>query len=186
VSKPKAARDRLFKAGRPNIRSLVLEEDDGVGGDMRFIWGAYRMGSFPDLSEMSQSDLTDHFLEYISSYYAAWIVEDTNYHYPDGYGPVGLIVANFNGWDMEPVFIPFKWITRKNVLKMVVAFFQMARYEKGIGVLSVNSNIDQFDFFKKISKRYNVIHYVGKVPRGDNGLDKYMFYGRGKDFYRAA
>jgi hypothetical protein len=188
MSKPKAARDRLFKMGRPNIRPLVLEEADGIGADMGIIWGAYRMGSFPDLpKDMSQSELTDYFLEYVSGFYSAWIVEDGNYHYnPDGYGAVGLIVANFNGWDMEPVFVRFKWATKKNVLKMVIAFFQMARYEKGIGVLSVNSNVDQLDFFKKISKRYNVIHYVGKVPRGNNGLDKYMFYGRGKDFYRAA
>ena len=184
MSKPKKARDRLFKFGRPNIRPLVLEEEDGIGGDMRFIWAAYRMGSFSDLPEMDQSDFTDYFLEYISGYYAAWVVEDTNYHYPDNYGAVGLIVANFNGWDMEPIFIPFKWVSSKNVLKMIVAFFQMARYEKGIGVLSVNSNVKELDFFKKISKRYNVIHYVGKVPRGNQGEDKYMFYGRGKDFFQ--
>ena len=186
MSKPKKARDRLFKYGRPNIRPLVLEEDGGIGGDMRYMWAAYRKGSFPELPEMEQAELADYFVEYISQHYFAWIVEDKNYHFPDNYGPIGLIVAQFNGWDMEPVFIPFKWVTSKNVLKMIVGFFQMARYEKGIGILNMNSDESRLNFFRKVSKRYNVFHYVGKVPRGNHGSDKYMFYGRGKDFYKTA
>jgi hypothetical protein len=183
MSKPKAARDRLFRYGRPNIRELVLREGDGIGGDMRYIWGAYRKGSFPDIGEMDQSEFTDYFIDYLDQFYSAWIVEDKNYHYPDNYGPVGLIVADFNGWEMEPVFIPFEWITKKNVLKMVVAFFQMARYERGIGILSLSSGEESVNFFMKTAKRYNVIYYVGKIPRANRGDNRYMFYGRGKDFF---
>ena len=186
MSKPKAARDRLFKSGRPNIRPLVIEEEGGVGADMKYLWGAYRKGSFPEMGDLTQEEFTREILEYLSSFYAAWIVEDTNYHFPSGYGPIGIILSKFNGWEMEPVFIQFKWITMRNVLKMVVAFFQMARYEKGIGILSINSGEKSFNFFNKISKRYGVLYYVGKIPRGNMGDNKYMFYGRGKDFFRAA
>jgi hypothetical protein len=186
MSKPKAARDRLFKYGRPNIRPLVLQEDGGIGGDMRYLWGAYRKGSFPELGELDQAEFTEHFIDYLSEFYTAWIVEDKNYHFPEKYGPIGLIVAQFNGWDMEPVFMPFKWITPKNTLKMIVGFFQMARYQKGIGILNINSDECRLGFLKKVSKRYNVFYYVGKIPRGNMGDDKYMFYGRGKDFYKTA
>lgn len=183
MSKPKAARDRLFRYGRPNIRPLVLKEEDGVGGDMRYLWGAYHEGSFPDLKEMDQSEFTDYFIEYISQFYAAWVVEDKNHHYRDGYGPIGIITATFNGWELQPVFIPFKWISNRNMLKMVVAFFQMARYEQGIGILSLSSGESGVNFLMKTAKRYNVIYYVGKIPRGNHGDNRYMFYGRGKDFF---
>jgi hypothetical protein len=186
MSKPKAARDRLFKYGRPNIRPLVLQEEDGIGGDMRYLWGAYRKGSFPELTDMNQAEFVSHFIEYLNQFYAVWIVEDKNYHFPEGKGPVGLIVAQFDEWEMEPTFIPFKWITKRNVLKMVVAFFQMARYEKGIGILSLNSGEAGVDFLMKTAKRYNVIYYVGKIPRGNMGDTRYMFYGRGKDFFLRA
>ena len=183
MSKPKAARDRLFRYGRPNIRPLVLKEEDGVGGDMRYLWGAYHEGSFPDLKEMDQSEFTDYFFEYISQFYAAWVVEDKNHHYRDGYGPIGIITATFNGWELQPVFIPFKWISNRNMLKMVVAFFQMARYQQGIGILSLSSGESGVNFLMKTAKRYNVIYYVGKIPRGNHGDNRYMFYGRGKDFF---
>ncbi len=135
---------------------------------------------------MDQAEFTDYFIEYVRQYYFAWIVEDKNYNFPDNYGPVGIIVARFNGWDMDPVFIPFQWITPKNTLKMIVGFFQMARYEKGIGILNMSSDECRLGFLKKVSKRYNVFYYVGKIPRGNRGDDKYMFYGRGKDFYKTA
>ena len=169
MSKPQAARERLFRYGRPTIRPLEIQEDGGIGGDMRYLWAAYRKGSFPGMGEMDQEDFTNHIIEYIGQFYAAWVVEDKNYHFPGGYGPVGLIVATFNGWEM-----------------MVVAFFQMARYEKGIGILSLSSGEKGANFLMKTAKRYNVIYYVGKIPRGIQGDNKYMFYGRGKDFFSVA
>ncbi len=178
TSKPKAARDRLFKHGRPDIQPLDIDDDGLVGKDMAVLWAAQGAFNF----EGDQSEFTRLFLDYLQGFYAAWIVRDKNYNYPDGYGATGLIVAAFNGWSLTPEFIAFPWATDRNRLKAVVAFMQMARYEKGIGLLNLSTTDPQF--FQHIRKRYGVMYYVGKVPRGSNGTDAFLFYGRGKDFYQ--
>lgn len=184
MSKPKAARDRLFKYGRPNIRPLDIMEEDGIGKDMAILWAAYRKGSMPDFGELTQEQFTEKILDLLSDQYAVWISEDKNYHYPNGYGPVGLIAAHFNGWIMEPHFMPFTWATKRNKLKTNVAFMQMARYEKGVGILTVNSKEKNMNFFKHLSKKYGVLYYVGKIPKGNFGEDNYLFYGRGGSFFK--
>ena len=181
MSKPKESRDRLFKYGRPNIRQLDILEDGVICKDMAVIWGAYRKGSF-GMTELSQEEFTERFIEHISKYYAVWIVEDKNYRFPNGYGAIGLIFAKFNGWSMEPEFFPFSWATDRNKLKMVVSFMMMARYEKGIGTL--NFTTTEEEFYQHLRKKYGVMYYVGKVPRGAMGKDAYLFYGRGKDFFK--
>lgn len=185
MSKPKAARDRLFKYGRPNIRPLDIIEDGGIGKDMAILWAAYRKGSMPDWGELTQEQFTDKVLELISEQYSVWIAEDKNYHYPNGYGPVGLIAAHFNGWIMEPHFMPFSWATKRNRLKVNVAFMQMARYEKGIGIITVNSKEENKDFFFHLWKKYRVIYYVGFIKKGNFGEDNYLFYGRGGSFFKS-
>ena len=184
MSKPKDARDRLFRYGRPNIRPIVLKEDDGIGGDMRYLWAAYRKGSFSQLGDVSQEEFTQDILTILTPYEWVWMIEDKNHLYPDGYGPVGIMVARFNGWEMEPHFMSFPWATPRNKVKSVVAFMQMARYEKGVGVLNVYSGDEDKDFFKHLGKRYGVMYYVGKIPRGGYGDDKYVFYGRGGSFFK--
>jgi len=178
TSKPKAARDRLFRHGRPNIRPLDINDNGLVGKDMAILWAAREAFT---LEESDQEEFTRVFLDYLGQFYAVWIVDDKNYHYPDGFGATGLIVSTFNGWSLTPKFIAFPWATDKNRLKAVVAFMQMARYEKGIGMLNLSTTAP--GFFQHIRKRYGVMYYVGKVPRGERGTDAYLFYGRGKDFY---
>jgi len=177
MSRYSDARTRLFKYGRPNIRPIELL-DDGVT-DMGVCWAAYVKGLLP---ELSQEEFTNKFIERISKYYAVWVVDDKNHGYSSGYGAVGLIFANFNGWSMEPLFSPFPWATDRNKLKMAVSFMMMARYEKGIGTLNFTTTNETF--FQHLRKRYGVVYYVGKVPRGSMGEDSYLFYGRGKDFFR--
>ena len=186
MSRPKEARDRLFKYGRPNIRPLDILEEGGIGKDMAVLWGAYRKGGFEQLGEVSQEDFTQDILKILSPYEWVWIIEDKNYNYPKGYGPVGLMVARFNGWEMEPHFQPFPWATPKNKVKSVVSFMQMARYEKGVGVLNVFTGCEDKSFFDYLSKKYKVMYYVGKIHKGGYGDDKYLFYGRGGSFYKGA
>ena len=183
MSKPKTARDRLFRNGKPEIRPLA-EKDLGV------LWAAYKLGGLDKragldiLGDMEQEEFTGKILEILAQNYAAWIIEDINYKFASKHGPVGLVVAKFNGWTMEPHYLPFPWSTPRNRLKAVVGFMMKARYEKGIGVLDVFSQDNDVDFFKHVSKQYGVIYYVGKVPRGDYGHNKYYFYGRGGSYFK--
>lgn len=183
MSKPKQARDRLFKQGRPDVRPL----DDK---DLAVLWAAYRLGDLDKrlgleaLGELTQEQFTDRILQIIGQNYAAWMIEDRNVKYSSGYGPVGLMVAKFNGWEMEPHYLPFPWSTPRNRMKAVVAFMMKARYEKGVGVLSVRSREEDLKFFRHLQKTYGVMYYVGKVPRGDYGADRYDFYGRGGSYFK--
>lgn len=183
MSKPKAARDRLFKYGKPDIRPI--EERD-----LAVLWAAYRMGGLDErmgleaLGDLDQEAFTERMLEIIGQNYSAWISEDKNHKFGDGHGPVGLIVAKFNGWEMEPHYLPFPWSTPKNRIKTVVAFMMKARYEKGVGVLNIRSREEDKDFYRHIQKQYGVMYYVGKVPRGDYGADRYDFYGRGGSYFK--
>lgn len=183
--KPKDARARLFRDSRPNIRPVNLVKDDGtMGSDMGVLWAAYRKGSFEYAKDMSQEEFTEYTIDYFSRFDYAWIAEDRNYQFPSGYGPVGLFVAKFNGWAMEPHFSPFAWATARNKMRVIVAYLQMTRYEKDVGVVNVYTNEKDFRFFRHLGKKYGVIYYIGKFPRGDFGEDRYMFYGRGGSYFK--
>ena len=178
MSKPKQARDRLFKHGRPNIRPLEKE-------DLAILWAAYRKGAFENLiGDLDQVSFTDKMISIISKYHWSWVIEDKNPSFSTKEGPVGIMVAKFNGWEMEPHFLPFPWATPRNRIKAIVGFAMMARYEKGIGILNIFSQEKDRDFFKHLGKRYGVMYFVGKVPRGNNGKDRYVFYGRGGSYFK--
>lgn len=183
MSKPKEARERLFRHGKPDIRPMQES-------DLAVLWAAYKLSDKDDpnsmkmLGEMDQHEFTDEMLTYIAGKYAAWMVEDTNTQYGDGYGPVGMVVASFNGWEMEPHLFPFPWATAKNRMKTVVGFMMKARYEKGVGVLNLYAREHDMEFFSKIGKKYGVMYYVGKVPKGLYGDNKYYFYGRGGSYFK--
>lgn len=183
--KPKDARERLFKHSKPHIRPIsILREDGNFGNDMGVLWAAYLKGSFKDLGELNQEDFTEKAIEFLKRFDFAWMCEDKNAKFSNGVGPVGLIVGRFNGWSLEPHWTPFSWATARNRLRTAVSFFQMARYEKGVGVLNVYSNEENLGFFNRLKKNYGVIYYIGKFPRGDYGEDRYIFYARGKDFFK--
>jgi len=161
-----------------------MTEDGNYGRDMAVLWAAYQKGSFPEASDLSQVEFTEKALDYLSRFHFAWIVEDRNDKFPTGYGPVGLIVGKFDGWALEPHWMPFRWASARNRLRTAVAFFQMARYEKGVGVLNIYCGEKDTGFFHNLKKRYGVVYYIGKFPRGDFGEDRYIFYARGKDFFK--
>jgi len=177
MSKPKLARDRLFKHGKPNIRPFEKE-------DLGILWAAYKKGAMGYLGDLTQDEFTESVLSILSRHHWAWVIEDKNHHFSDKTGPIGLMVAKFNGWEMEPHYLPFPWATPRNSVKAVVGFMMMARYEKGVGILNVFSRENDKDFFRHLGKRYGVMYFVGKIPRGDYGEDRYVFYGRGGSYFK--
>ena len=152
---------------------------------MGVLWAAYKRGALDYIGkDLSQSEFTEIIYEIISRNQGAWIIEDKNNQYKEKYGPVGLVVAKFDGWAMEPHFLPFPWATPRSRLKSAVSFLMKVRYEKEIGVLNIYSRENDREFFDHLRKQYGVTYYVGKIPRGDYGHDKYQYYGRGGRFFK--
>ena len=176
--KPKERRDRLFKTSRPNIREMSLIDEQGYTKDMGILWGAYKQGSF-DLPEVTQEEFATNMLNETTPYSKKWLIEDKNSQFGGGYGPVGMVCAFYNGWELEPHLEVFSWATKRNILRVAVSFFQMMRYDKEVGIVNVHSLKDTTGFFNHVEK-YGVLKFAAKIPDGDKRGDKYVYYIRGR------
>lgn len=176
---PKEHRDLLFKTGRPYIRPIELIRDDAVGKDMGVLWGAYKRDSFEDMPELAQAEFADFMLDLAANYTMGWIIEDKNSQFKDGFGPIGMVMAVYNGWELEPHFEPFSWASPRNILRATVSFFQMMRYDKSIGIVNVYSLNRDKRFFKHVT-HYGVLRYLGCIPHGDVRGDRHIFFVRGR------
>jgi len=176
--KPKERRDRLFKTSRPNIREMELVNQQRYTKDMSILWGAYKRGSF-DLPDISQEDFAEVMIGATGPYQKKWMIEDSNSKFSDGYGPIGMVCAAYDGWELTPSLEMFSWASPRNALRAAVSFFQMMRYDKGVGIVSINSLKDEKNFYNHVS-RYGVLKYIAKIPNGDERGDRYMYYIRGR------
>lgn len=176
--KPKEYRDRLFRTGKPNIREAELWNGENYGKDMAVLWATYKKGMFGDL-DISQEDFSEYILDEAAQYPKRWVIEDKNSNFKDGYGPVGLLMAVYNGWEMEPHIEHFPWATTKNKLRSVVSFLQMMRYDKDVGIVNVYAVGKEKRFFKHITK-YGVLNYAARIPHGDEKGDRHIFWVRGR------
>ena len=173
--KPKERRDRLFKTSRPNIREMSLVDQQGYTKDMAVLWGAYQQ---KEDNPISQQDFAYQVESQLGSYDRKWVIEDNN-TFCSGYGPVGIVYAKYNGWELEPYFEPFAWASKRNILRSAVSFLQMMRYDKEVGIVNVYSLKDDKSFFNHVSK-YGVLKYATKIPDGVEDGDKYIYYIRGR------
>lgn len=176
--KPKERRDRLFKSSRPNIREMSLVDQQGYTQDMSILWGAYKQGSFK-IPEVSQEEFADYMMSEVNPYQKKWLIEDANTKYESGYGPVAMVCAAYNGWELEPHLEVFDWATKRNILRLAVSFFQMMRYDKSVGIVNVYSLKKTKNLFNHIAK-YGVLKYAAKIPDGDERGDRYIYYIRGR------
>lgn len=174
--KPKDRRDRLFKTSRPNIREMSLVDENGYTKDMGILWGAYKLDSSGDLS---QEEFADFIMNNVEPYSKKWLIEDKNAQFGSGYGPVGMMCANYDGWEISPTFEKFEWATSRNILRSVVSFLQMMRYDKDVGIVVVDTLFENKGFFNHVTK-YGVLKYASKIPSGREDGDKYTFYIKGR------
>lgn len=176
--KPKERRDRLFKTSRPYIRPIEVVNGHGIGKDMGVLWAAYERDSF-DMPEVSKEDFAEYMTEVAATYQKRWMIEDNNANFADGKGPIGMMMAVYNGWELEPHFEAFSWATPRNILRAVVGFLQMMRYDKDIGIVNVHSLKQDKKFYKHVTQ-YGVLRYLDMIPDGDIRGDRYFFYVRGR------
>ncbi len=167
----KQARKRLFRHCKPNFRTAQPE-------DMRWFWAAYRLG--PNVDEaVTQEAFEDSVYEELSGFTSVQIVEDTNGRFESGFGPVGMFVANSDGWNLEPHVEFFPWATARNKVKSVVGFLTKERFSGHCGCIRIRVDEKHKELFRRL-KAYVPIRTLGKIPCGRPDGPEHVFYVRGK------
>lgn len=170
----KAKRDLLFKRSRPLVRRF-----DPVG-DMWVLWGAYDLESFPNLPNgLVRGDFEQMVIRVLMTRSACLVVEDNCHYFKSGWGPVCFVVVDNYGWRVEPHVDFFRWATPRMILRCNVAFFQMARYSKELGVCEVRTTGKHVPLYRKVCE-YGLLHEVGRIPNGDRDGDCYLFSVKGQ------
>jgi len=159
----------LFKNERPQLRDFT-EDDLGI------LWAQHNAASEESLSA---EDFNITIREALSQYHGVMMVEDRNPAYPDGWGPVGFLGVNTDGWKSEPSLEYFKWATPRNILRSSVAIFRWFQVNRDIGVCLVHSD-DKTAILMRCMKKYGVLFPVGKVPYGLPAGHEYLFYVKGR------
>jgi hypothetical protein len=162
----KSKRERLFRKSRPLIRKY--EETDN-----KFLWAAYQKGSFQMPEGLSQVDFLTEMTKQFGSFDLLWIVEDEHKGFRSGRGQVCLVGLKTDGWTFQPSAAFFKWATPKNVLRALVAFFQMIRHQK-IGVCKVEVVEKEMKTLARL-KEYGVLFLRGRIPFGSPAGDLFVF-----------
>ena len=169
-------RRKLFKKSKPFIREFKPE-------DMWILWAAYKEKSFNQLPEellgMNKEEFYQFSTDRLKPYHSLMLVEDSCNKFKEKRGPVCLIVANTDGWKVEPHVEFFSWATKLNILRVNVRFFNWIRQNKEVGVCIVRSLKNTSNLFHHVRK-YGVLNFVGKIPGGDYRGDEWIFSIRGK------
>ncbi len=165
----KDRRDRLFKSGKPLVR--VFSPAD----DMWILWAAYDLGSFDKMPKgLTKKELTNLVMQFSKSKSSCLVIEDKGRYFKAKRGPVAFVTIDNFGWRVEPQVDFFKWTTPRMILRCAVAFFQMIRYRKDVGVCVVRSCLETANLFERVRK-YGLLQEVGKIPNGQPGGDEYIF-----------
>lgn len=158
----KEYRKRIFRKSRPFVRPFSE-------ADVAWLWVAYKHGSFKMQSGLNQQEFSEHVTPILGL--ENFIVEDDNPKFKDKRGPVAFVSVTHDGWRYEPSIVFFKWASKKNMLRVGVAFFHKTSLSS-IGVCVVRwSKSVLLDHLKK----YGVLFLRGKVPFGNKDGDEYIY-----------
>lgn len=173
-------RERLFKRSRPFVRPIDLQKDAWV------LWAAYDLGSFPKLAKGLTPEQFMAFLRaFVAGKSSVLLIDDdtsinpTKAAFKEKVGPVAMVSLDNYGWRVEPQFDFFFWATRRMRLRAAVAFFQMVRHAKEVGVCVVRSAEHDAAFCDHL-RNYDLLLPCGKIPGGLPDGDEALYYVRGK------
>jgi hypothetical protein len=157
----------LFKKSRPLVRKHIES-------DNKFLWAAYQKGSFDIQEGLSQEDFLVEMSKKFGSFDHLWMIEDDNKGFRSGRGQVCLVGLKTDGWAYQPTAAFFSWATPKNVLRSMVGFFQMIRYQKDVGVCRVEVLERDMKTLARL-KEYGVLFLRGRIPSGSPVGDLFVF-----------
>ncbi len=140
---------------------MDIGSEDEYGKDVGILWAAYKAGSFDYPKGLEQQDFVDLLFKNLSVYDSIWIADDKNRAYPSGRGPVALFGVKADEWVIRPEVSYFKWATKRNILRVIVTFFQMTRYSKDVGLCVFGSTPESRNLYNKM-KQYGIfVWHVG-------------------------
>lgn len=171
---PKELRDRLFKKGRPRFRKAELINKDGYGKDMGVLWAAYKAGSFEAPPGMTQELFAEWIIEHAKVFKDLLIGEDRSEAYKGDWGPVVVVGVNQEKLLVNAVGQAFKWATKRNILRLSVAFLHMITLSKKTGVCMVKTKSSDQKLADHM-KHYKLLFFIGKT-----GTDEYLYGVRGR------
>lgn len=174
---PKELRERLFRKSRPQARRLEILDGESYSKDLAILWAAYKAGSFPLAEGLSQEEFVDRIEQSMKRYQHSWLIDDDNRAFGSGRGPVALVGANTIGLIVEPNALFFKWATKRNMIRVSVAFLNMIRHSKKTGIVIVRTEKTRVALPNHL-KRYDMLYYVGKAADNEH---LYSLRGRGSD-----
>jgi hypothetical protein len=176
--KPREKRERLFKNGRPLIRTVQFIDGQDYARDIKILWVAHTKKKWYFLPEdITQEEFLERILE-LSERASFFIADDTNSSYNEGKGPVIVFWAFDDGWKVEPHIEIFPWATKRNILRVVVSFLHMMKYKK-IGVCVIYSLKNSLALCEKCVE-YGVLFKSGMIANGDPRGDEFIYSIRGK------
>lgn len=175
---PKEKRDRLFRKSRPHFRKAdLLNLDGSYGADMGILWAAYRAGSFQAPAEMDQASFGEWIIKQARRFTQLWIGDDQSKAFKNGKGPVGVVGTNHEGLLVTIEGQPLKWATKRNILRLAVAFLFMVKHSNKTGVCMVKGNEETQPLLDHL-KDYGLLYYIGKTAPKEY---LYSVRGRGSD-----
>ncbi len=172
--KSRILRERLFRRSRPFVRPVDLEKDAWV------LWAAYDLGSFPSLEKGLKPEQFMNFVRaFINGKSSVAMIEDDHKYFREKRGPVAMVSIDNYGWRVEPQFDFFFWANPRLRLKAAVAFFQMVRHSKDVGVCLMRVAEKDAAFCEHL-RNYDMLLPCGKIPDGRPDADEALFYVRGR------
>jgi hypothetical protein len=143
------------------------------------LWAAYKNGSLPIQEGLGQKDFLIEVARKYGAFDLLWVIEDDNKNFKSGRGQIGLVGIKTDGWSYSPSAVFFKWATPRNVLRSLVGFFQMIRYQKSVGVCRVEVSEKDMKMLHRLQK-YGVLFLRGRIPFGSPDGDVFIFSIDGK------
>ena len=139
---------------------MDIGDESAYGKDMKILWAAYKAGSFEIKEGLSQDQFADLIIGYLSAFDSVFIVEDKNGSF-DGRGPVAAVLVVTDGGVIRPSVEFFKWASKRNRLRSVVAFLQWVRYSKDVGVCVFGSTVSSKNLFDRMREYGILVWHIG-------------------------
>lgn len=141
---------------------------------MPVLWAAYRAGSFNAPQEMTQEAFAEWVIAHAREFKDLLVGEDKSKAFQGGMGPVVVVGVNQHNLLVEVVGQGFKWATKRNILRLSVAFLHMITLSKKTGVCMVKTDGGSQKLADHM-KDYKLLFYIGKT-----GQDEYLYGVRGR------
>lgn len=168
-------RERLLKRGEPFVRPLDLAKDAWV------LWAAYDLKSFPSLPRgLKTEQLFELVGAWAKRHSQVLLIEANHKFYREKRGPIAMVTIDNFDWQIEPRFDFFFWATKRQRLAAAVAFLQMIRHTRKVGVCVVRVDEKDVPFCEHIAERYELLEKCGELPNASPSGTQYLFCRTGK------